>query len=226
MARKAMALTALLALAAGCQQDGNVDPMVAGLARTIRMPESAGDLRLKRARGEGRTLILETEMPGDLGNVVGASDVATSFAHGICANRATMNFFSEGRTLRLDLSMPGRPPSSATVDRCPPGPVGQGVTVETYAQMYQRMVGRDLGDGTRLTSSRAEGQTLVLVLDGPAGWRQGVTPASIGQDFLGGFCEGGTGNAFFQGGRTLRVDTTEGGGAPMAGQPLSACPGR
>ena len=226
LASKLIALAGLLALASACQREGNVDPVVAEMAKAIRMPPSSGNLRLRAARGEGRTLVLETEIPADIADIVEARDVAASFAHGICANARSVTFFSDGRTLRVDLSTPGRAPSSATVSRCPPGPVGQGVGVETYVQLYRRMVGRDLGDGTTFTAARAEGQTLVLVLNGRRGWRAGTSPAAFTQQFLDGFCESGTGNSFFGGGRAVRIDTTEDGASLSQGEAVTACPAR
>ena len=226
LAPKPIALAGLLALASGCQRDGTVDPVVAETARAIGAPRTANDLRLKAARGEGRTLILEAEMPADVASLVRSNDVATSFALGICANPRGANFFSDGRTLRVDLSVPGRGVSSATVNRCPPGAAGQGVSVETYAQLYRRMVGRDLGDGSTIAATRVEGQTLVLVINGRRGSRAGITPATITQQFLSEFCDPASGNAFFAGGRALRIDTTEDGANLMQGEAVSACPAR
>jgi hypothetical protein len=195
------------------------------MARTVHLPTSS-TLRLRAARGEGRTLILDAEIPADIASVMNVRDVAASFAHGICANPSSMTFFTEGRTLRVNLSAPGRAPASTTIDRCPPGPVGQGVNIDTYVQMYRGMLGRDLGEGSTFTAARAEGQTLVLVMNGRRGWRAGASPATITQDFLGGFCEPGTGNAFFDGQRSLRIDTTEDGGDLVQGVVATGCPAR
>jgi hypothetical protein len=225
-AARAILFAALLGLAAGCQRDANaVDPVVAAMAKSFRLAQRSSDVRLRGSRGEGRTLILEVEMSSDVPAVVGVRDIAPGFAQAICANPRTAHFFTEGRTLRVDLSVRGRAPTSAVIDRCT-GPTGQGITIENYVRMYRAFVGRDLGDGARITAARAEGQTLVLDLDGPAGWRSGLTPAAIAQEFLEGFCESGTRNSFFAGGRTLRVDTTEGGRDPRQGQLITACPAR
>ena len=221
-----MAYAGLLALVSACQRGGDVDPVVAEMARSIGAPKTTSDLSLKAARGEGRILVLEAEMPADIASLVGARDVAASFAHGICANPRSATFFSDGRTLRVELSVPGRGVTSATVDRCPPGPVGQGVNVESYAQLYRRMEGRDLGDGSTITATRVEGQTLVLVMNGRRGWRSGMTPATIAQQFLAEFCDPASGNAFFGGGRALRIDTTEDGARLVRGETVTACPAR
>jgi hypothetical protein len=98
------------------------------------------------------------------------------------------------------------------------------MTVDTVAEMLRPMVGRDLGDGTRITSVRTEGQTLVIVMDGRAGWRAGLDQETIARLLLQDACSRPGGFALFDGTRTLRVDTTEGGGNPVQGQTISRCP--
>jgi hypothetical protein len=198
-----------------------VDPVVAEVARNWDMSQTKGGLRVVAVHGEDRTLVMQVQLGPEASNVLRASDVAAMIADGICSNPRNDHFFTEGRTVRAEVSVAGGPQTSATTGRCS-GPIGQAGSIEVYVITYRRLLGRDLGDGTVLTAARAEGQMLVLVMDGPPGWRARLYPDGVDQGFLGGFCQGGR-SSFFDG-RTLRVDTTEAGANPMRGQVLTACP--
>lgn len=212
-------LAAMLGLAASCGE--RVDPVVAEAARVWRSVPTRSDFRIVSARGEGRTLILQVEIPSDVSQVLDARAIAQMFS--VCPTPREANFFSEGRALRVELSRAGHATTSATVSRCS-GPVGNGVNIDTFVQMLRPMVGRDLGEGARVTSVRAEGQTLVLVFDGPRGWREGLDQAAIAWGFLEQSCSQARGFALFDGTRSLRIDTTEGGSNLIPGQLIRRCP--
>lgn len=221
LARLAILLGILLSLSSGCRQ--RVDPVVADIARDMaRVPPNSA-FRIVTARGEDRTLIMQVEVNPDAAQVWDAAGIAHSFATVICATPRDANFFSEGRTLRVEVSSPGRAGMSAIVSRCP-GPAGQGLNMDAIVEIFRPMVGRDLGGGARLTSVRAEGQTLVMVVDGQPGWRTGLDQATIAQAFLDEPCRQPGGYRLFDGTRSLRIDTTEGGRNLLQGQTVIRCP--
>lgn len=220
MARFAVLLL-LLSLGSACRE--RVDPVVADMARDWRRVPTSPGFRIASARGEGHTLILQIEVDADGAQVLDAATTANMLAAGICAIPRDANFFSEGRTLRIELFAPGRAATNAVVSRCT-GPVGRGFTMDAIVAMFRPMVGRDLGDGGRMTSVRAEGQTLVMVLDGRPGWRTGLDQETIARAFLEDPCSPPGGFKLFNGTRSLRIDTTEGGGNLIQGQVITRCP--
>ena len=63
--------------------------------------------------------------------------------------------------------------------------------------------------------------TLVLTVDGPKGWRAGLSPADISNALVGGFC--GTAPQFFETGVSMRVDSFD--DAKLAKGPVvTTCP--
>ena len=102
-----------------------------------------------------------------------------------------------------------------------PEPVG--VTPAQFAQAIQGVVGQTYEGGVTITRIYAEGQTVVIVLDGPANWRATMSPGQVSDLFVGSFCEGRD-FEYFVNGNLMRVDTTEGGAAVRAGPVLRACP--
>jgi hypothetical protein len=144
LARLAILLGLLLSLGSGCGEQ--VDPVVAEMARDWRRMPPVGASRLVAARGEGRTLILQFEIPSDTAQIVDAPAVAHSIAAAICSSRRDGHFFSEGRTLRIELSSTGRAATNASVDHCS-GPVGQGINIDSWAEVFRPMVGAMSGMG-------------------------------------------------------------------------------
>jgi hypothetical protein len=221
LARLAILLGVLLSCGSGCRE--RVDPVVAEMARAVQRVPPANGLRIAAARGEGRTLILQVEADSETAQALDAAGIAHIFAAGFCATRRDANFFSEGRALRIELFTPGRVATNATVTRCS-GPTGQGLNTATFVEMLRPMVGRDLGDGAKLTSVRADGQTLVMVMDGPTGWRTGLDQATIAWVLLEDACSRPGGFRLFDGTHKLRLDTTEGGNNLIQGQVIGHCP--
>jgi hypothetical protein len=102
-----------------------------------------------------------------------------------------------------------------------PEPVA--VTPVQFAQAIQGLVGQTFESGGTITRIYAEDQIVVIVFDGPAGWR---TPAAAGQSsdlFITSFCEGRD-FEYFVHGNAMRVDTTEAGAASRPGPVIRACP--
>jgi hypothetical protein len=221
MARKAILLGVLLCLGSGCRE--RVDPVVAEMARGMERVRPATGFRIVSARGEDRTLILQIATDAETAQAWDASGIAHMFAAVICAAPRGGNFFAEGRTLRVEISTAGRAATNATVNRCS-GPVGQGLTIDTMVEMLRPMVGRDLGDGAKITSVRAEGQTLVMVMDGRPGWRAGLDQATLNGVLLDDPCSRPGGFRLFDGTRSLRIDTTEGGRNLTRGEAIRHCP--
>jgi hypothetical protein len=92
-----------------------------------------------------------------------------------------------------------------------------------FARELQSKVGDTFGV-MRLTSVEAEGNMLVLTFDGPPNWRLGNPGYVVTAAFLEGFCQTGKAKTYFADGRTLRLDTTEGGRLPTQGESVSHCP--
>jgi hypothetical protein len=104
-----------------------------------------------------------------------------------------------------------------------PGGVGAGITPQILAGALQSLVGQHMDHGTTVTRIAAEGSLVVVVFDGPRGWRASLTPAQITALFLRNFCEDRDFDYFVHG-NGLRVDSTEGGAAPHTGPVVTSCP--
>ena len=102
-----------------------------------------------------------------------------------------------------------------------PEPVG--ITPAQFAQAIQGVVGQTFEGGVSIARVFAEGQTVVIVLDGPARWRETMSAAQISDLFMGSFCDGRD-FEYFVNGNLMRVDTTERGAAGRAGPVMRACP--
>ncbi len=78
--------------------------------------------------------------------------------------------------------------------------------------------------GYTAVSARAEGDLLVLTMDGRRGWRRRKSNAEVTRETMAGFC-GPEGNFLTTlGGGSLRVDTFEDGGNLERGTVTSECP--
>ena len=194
------------------------------LRRPLNLPTGRGDVRNVVVVGEGRTLVLRAEIAPDIASYVDARLYAHALATGICVDPRGASFFNHGRTVRVELTPAGGRPTIASVDRCP-GPVGTGLTTEALASAMQPTVGRDM-DGVAVVSIRAEGETVVIVMDGVAGWREGTTTEMLNGAFLSNFCDLRTGNnPYFNGTQAVRIDTREAGRGLIRGNPITTCPG-
>jgi hypothetical protein len=92
-----------------------------------------------------------------------------------------------------------------------------------YARQLQRIVGQRSGPAM-LTAVHAEGNMLVLTVNGGIGWRAFVPIARMSQIQLARYCRRPEVRGFFNGRRILRVDTTELGRNRWPGQPVARCP--
>lgn len=94
-----------------------------------------------------------------------------------------------------------------------------------FAEAIQTMVGQSYEGGVTIAGIHAEGRILVILLDGPAGWRASPSAGQVPAHLVSGFCEDRD-FEYFVGGNQMRVDTEEGGAALQAGPVISACPPR
>jgi hypothetical protein len=101
-----------------------------------------------------------------------------------------------------------------------PEPVA--ITPSQFAQAIQGVVGQTYEGGVTITRIYAEDPTIIIVLDGPAGWRTG-SASEVSEIFLNSFCEGRD-FEYFVNGNAMRVDTTEAGVAVRPGPVIRACP--
>lgn len=98
------------------------------------------------------------------------------------------------------------------------------VTPAIFAQAIQGMVGQSYEGRVTIARIYAEGQIVVIVFDGPAGWRESSASRDVPNLFVGSFCEGRD-FEYFVNGNAMRLDTIEGGaGPPRAGPVIRACP--
>lgn len=110
-------------------------------------------------------------------------------------------------------------PAAAQAPAAPP-PLAD---ARPYAARLQHMVGQRNGPVV-LRSVHAEGQVLVLTLDGGIGWRAFVPVARLSQSQLIRQCQRPEVRGFFNGRRRLRIDTVELGQRRWPGQLIARCP--
>jgi hypothetical protein len=121
-------------------------------------------------------------------------------------------------TLLMALALAGQAAPAATA----PEPVA--ITPAQFAQAIQGVVGQTYEGGVTVARIYAEGQVVVIVLDGAPGWRAAAgTDAQISDIFMGSFCEDRD-FEYFVHGNAMRIDTSEGGTALRAGPLIRACP--
>ena len=102
-----------------------------------------------------------------------------------------------------------------------PEPVA--ITPAQFAQALQGMVGQTYEGGATISTIYADGPIVVIVFDGPTGWRAPATGGQVADLFIGGFCEGRD-FEYFVNGNQMRIDTTEAGAALRSGAVVRACP--
>lgn len=95
-------------------------------------------------------------------------------------------------------------------------------TAADIAKNMQGAVGQKFEGGITLAAITSEGNTLVLRVDGPSGWRSALSPAEISSALVGGFCSSAP--QFFANGVTMRVDSVDGGQKLIKGPLVTACP--
>jgi hypothetical protein len=116
------------------------------------------------------------------------------------------------------VAVPALPAAAQTA----PAPAAQGKpTAADFAKNMQGAVGQTFEGGITLKNITSEANTLVLLVDGPAGWRTQLTPADISTALVGGFC--GTAPQFFTTGVSMRVDSLD-GGKLLKGPVVTTCP--
>ena len=102
-------------------------------------------------------------------------------------------------------------------------PEPMSVTPAQFALAIQGLVGQAFEGGGTISRIYADGQIVVIVFDGPAGWRTPASAAQTSDLFIASFCEGRD-FEYFVHGNAMRVDTSEAGAATRAGPVISACP--
>jgi hypothetical protein len=91
------------------------------------------------------------------------------------------------------------------------------------ADRMQSLVGQRNGQ-VAIRSILAEGDVLVITLDGPPGWRQALPSYAMTAYFVDRVCEDSKAAQYFEHGRVLRVDSTDTGAHPVHGAPMDHCP--
>ncbi len=85
----------------------------------------------------------------------------------------------------------------------------------------QYMVGTRYG-ALQVTSIKAVDQILVVQIDGPSGWRSGLTPKLISDALIEGFCSKSSG--LFDDGVGMQIDSSEAGEDVWQGPLVTQCP--
>lgn len=95
--------------------------------------------------------------------------------------------------------------------------------VSEMADAMQSLVGPYEDSDMTVTSIKAEGEVLVLRVDGPKGWRQDKSADALSDVFMGGFCQDG--GSIIDQGVKIRIETTESKGQNlMVGPTEDSCP--
>ena len=97
------------------------------------------------------------------------------------------------------------------------------VTPGQFAAAIQGMVGQSFEGGVTIARIHAEDRIVVVLLDGPAGWRASPSARQAPDHIIGSFCEDRD-FEYFVHGNAMRVDTTESGAALRSGPVIRACP--
>lgn len=103
-----------------------------------------------------------------------------------------------------------------------PTPAPAALSPAQYAEALQAIVGQRYADGVTIARIFAEDNTLVIVLDGPAGWRDAMTAEQVSSIFVASFCEEPDFD-YFVDGNTMRIDTLVAGAAHRPGPLVRAC---
>ena len=91
------------------------------------------------------------------------------------------------------------------------------------AEGLQGLVGKQPDSMFTITAIKAEGETLVISVDGPIGWREDKSATDLSGAFVNGFCSKAAN--MFDTGMKLRVDTSENGGDKLwKGPSVDHCP--
>jgi hypothetical protein len=209
----------LVPLAGPAQADPVLDFALARFRTGVGHVDHNG-WRIVDARVEGSTLIVAMAPPAGDSSFT-AEDLLVTASSGWCDVRPPSQFFSNGRRLRVELLSGGGVAASGELAACPSDPA---VVTRVTARTLQRRAGLRIG-GAHLASARAENAALVIVLDGPAGWRGGQTREQLETSLFRGYCLNSDTRFFFNGSRTVRFDTLENGRALISGHAFSSCAG-
>jgi hypothetical protein len=199
------------------EPDAWIETSLAYSRNRIGQPDRYG-WQIVDARAEGRTLVLVFAPPADGSGRMSAEDYGISVAAGMCQTPDGAGFFANGRALRVDIREGAQPRGSVTVGACP----GPAAATRIMARNIQRLAGQPFGPLT-LTGARAEGTELVILMDGPAGWRRDYPPARINNSLFPSFCRNPDTEVYFDGIRTIRIDTLERGRNARRGLPITSC---
>ncbi len=93
----------------------------------------------------------------------------------------------------------------------------------SLASKLQGAVGQKEDGGVLFAAVRAEGDTVIVTIDGTEGWH-GVTPAQLTNSFLTGFCTDPVKAKAYFALSAIRIDTLEFGKNLQVGQRATACP--
>lgn len=190
-----------------------MDAMLAYARERLGQPDHTG-FRVVEARVEGRVLVLVAELPtGDAGRFT-AADLGVLISGGLCRVPGGGEFFTGGRALRVEVRG-----ASGVIAACPDD---NEELPRILAHSIQSVAGQRLG-AFRIGEARAEGSEVVIVLDGAAGWRRSASPDRIDRSFFTVYCLNRDSNLYFNGTRTIRLDTRESGRDLRRGRPLSSC---
>lgn len=102
------------------------------------------------------------------------------------------------------------------------GPGAPDSAAERVAREMQSDVGRVSGP-VRVESIEAEGDLVIITLDGEENWRRGYPSFMVTAAVLRGLCEKHRGS-FLGGSVAIRVDSLEAGRNRVNGEPVRRCP--
>jgi hypothetical protein len=202
---------------AQAQPDPWMDSALAYARERLGQPEHSG-WQAVEARAEGSTLVIVAAPPPEGTNGLPVGDLAVSVAIGMCQSPSRGGFFADGRRLRVQLRGRESAASSATVSACP----DRAEATRIMAGNIQRKTGQHFGQ-LILAGARAEGTELVILIDGPTGWRNGYSAERINAIIFPGYCRNPDTNLYFDGTRSVRIDTLENSRDTRRGLPINSC---
>jgi hypothetical protein len=217
------AAAALLAGVAGAGPAAAADRVVDTVAASIQAhhgDELMPGVSLVSARADDRTLVVVLSIAPNMRALVSPSLATAIMAGGLCRS-GDINFFADGRAVRVDMSVADGVAAGAVMDRCPT-PAELEPSVAGFASVLQQQVGQNF-QGMTLSAVRAEESNLVITVNGPPGWRAGQGMATMLGYFLSGFCADMTW-PYFNHGRTLQLETLESGRNPLRSAVAEHCP--
>lgn len=127
---------------------------------------------------------------------------------------------------RIDTMSPWRVASFGVATLCAAYwiPRSKDLRATDFARVSAAVFPQELGNGVVILSARAEGELLIVHIDGPSGWIGGLTKDDIAAQGAASFCQKPQFQRYLEAGREMRVDVSSDGALPVPGKTIDRCP--